>query len=104
MTARLPVGVMGVGALGQHHARHLAGLNDVRLVGVYDLDSARAAKVAAELGTVAFRDMDELLGQVEAVTVAVPTPAHAEVGMLALEARRAGSHGKAARRNAGGGR
>ena len=84
MTARLPVGVLGVGALGQHHARHLAGLSDVRLVGVYDLDSARAAKVAGELGTVAFRGMDELLSQVEAVTVAVPTPAHAEVGMRAL--------------------
>ena len=84
MTARLPVGVLGVGALGQHHARHLAGLDDVRLVGVYDVDAARATKIAGELGTVAFRDMDSLLAQVEAVTVAVPTPAHAEVGLRAL--------------------
>lgn len=84
MTARLPVGVLGVGALGQHHARHLAGLGDVRLVGVYDLDAARATKIAGELGTVAFRDVDSLLAQVEAVTVAVPTPAHAEVGLRAL--------------------
>jgi predicted dehydrogenase len=73
-----------VGALGQHHARHLAGLNDVRLVGVYDVDGARAAKIAGELGTVAFPHMDDLLGKVEAVTVAVPTPAHAEVGLQAL--------------------
>jgi len=84
MTARLPVGVVGVGALGQHHARHLAGLGDVRLVGVHDVDRARATKIAVELGTLAFPDMDELLGQVEAVTVAVPTPAHAEVGLRAL--------------------
>lgn len=84
MTARLPVGVLGVGALGQHHARHLAGLGDVRLVGVHDVDRARATKIAGELGTLAFPDMDELLGQVEAVTVAVPTPAHAEVGLRAL--------------------
>jgi predicted dehydrogenase len=84
VTARLPVGVVGVGALGQHHARHLAGLNDVRLVGIYDLDSARARKIAGELRTVAFGDMDELLDEVEAVTVAVPTPAHAEVGIRAL--------------------
>ncbi|MDQ5841181.1 MAG: Gfo/Idh/MocA family oxidoreductase [Chloroflexota bacterium] len=84
MTARLPVGVLGVGALGQHHARHLAGLSDVRLVGVYDVDRARATKIAGELGTIAFTDMDELLAQVEAVTVAVPTPAHAEVGIRAL--------------------
>jgi UDP-N-acetylglucosamine acyltransferase len=84
VTARLPVGVLGVGALGQHHARHLAGLRDVRLVGVHDADRARAAKIAAELGTVAYPDMDELLGLVEAVTVAVPTPAHAVVGLRAL--------------------
>ncbi|MEA2723015.1 MAG: hypothetical protein QOH59_786 [Gemmatimonadales bacterium] len=84
MTARLPVGVLGVGALGQHHARHLAGLNDVRLVGVHDTDRARATKIAAELGTVAFADMDQLLAQVQAVTIAVPTPAHAEVGLRAL--------------------
>ena len=85
MTVRLPVGVLGVGALGQHHARHLAGFNDVRLVGVYDMDRARAMKIARELGTVAFADMDQLLAQVEAVTVAVPTPAHAEVGLRALK-------------------
>jgi predicted dehydrogenase len=84
VTARLPVGVIGVGALGQHHARHLAGLSDVRLVGLYDLDRARATKIAGELGTIAFPEMDELLAQVEAVTVAVPTPAHAEVGIRAL--------------------
>ena len=84
MTVRLPVGVIGVGALGQHHARHLAGLSDVRLVGVYDVDRARATKIAGELGTIALGDMDELLAEVEAVTVAVPTPAHAEVGIRAL--------------------
>ncbi len=84
MTARVPVGVIGVGALGQHHARHLAGLSDVRLVGVYDVDRPRATKIAGELGTIAFADVDELLAQVEAVTVAVPTAAHAEVGIRAL--------------------
>jgi predicted dehydrogenase len=83
--ARLPVGVIGVGALGQHHARHLARLEEVRLVGVHDADPVRAAKIAREQGTVAFDDVDDLLRQVEAVTVAVPTPAHAEVGLCAIE-------------------
>ena len=84
MSAALPVGVIGVGALGQHHARHLSGLAEVRLVGVYDADAGRAAKIADGLGTRAFREMDDLLALVEAVTVAVPTPAHAEVGLRAL--------------------
>ena len=86
MSARLPVGVAGVGALGRHHARHLAGLDEARLVGVYDIDLDRARAVAAELGTTAFDDLDALLGCVAAVTVAVPTPAHATVGLQALEA------------------
>jgi predicted dehydrogenase len=85
VSRRLPMGVIGVGALGRHHARHLARLGEVRLVGVCDIDAARAADIAAELGTTAFVDMDQLLARVEAVTVAVPTPAHAEVGLRALE-------------------
>jgi predicted dehydrogenase len=85
MRTRLPVGVIGVGALGQHHARHLAHLDDVRLVGVHDLDRSRAQKVAAEHGARAFGQADDLLAKVEAVTVAVPTAAHAEVGLHALE-------------------
>ena len=85
MRARLPVGVIGVGALGQHHARHLARMEEVHLVGVCDLDARRSQKIAAELGTAAFTEVDDLLARVEAVTVAVPTPAHAEVGLRALE-------------------
>jgi predicted dehydrogenase len=85
MSARLPVGVVGVGALGQHHARHLAAMDEVRLVGVCDIDAGRAAKIAAELGTAAFVEIDDLLARVAAVTIAVPTPAHAEVGLRALE-------------------
>jgi predicted dehydrogenase len=84
--AALPIGVVGVGALGRHHARHLAGLDEARLVGVHDTDHERARAVAGELGTTAFEDLDALLARVEAVTVAVPTPAHAAVGLRALGA------------------
>ncbi|HEX9166709.1 MAG TPA: Gfo/Idh/MocA family oxidoreductase [Gemmatimonadales bacterium] len=86
MTASLPVGVIGVGALGRHHARHLASFHGVELAGVHDLDPVRAAAVASEVGTRAFADLDELLARVRAVTIAVPTPAHAEVGLRVLEA------------------
>jgi predicted dehydrogenase len=79
------VGVVGVGALGRHHARHLSTLPEARLVGVYDLDRERAAAVAGELGTRAYPDLDSLLADARAVSIAVPTPAHAEVGLRALE-------------------
>jgi predicted dehydrogenase len=80
----LRVGVIGVGALGRHHARHLAQLDGARLVGVTDTDGDRARAVAEELGTEVCT-LDQLLDRVEAVTVAVPTPAHAEIGLRALE-------------------
>jgi predicted dehydrogenase len=84
VSAPLPIGVVGVGALGRHHARHLAQLDEARLVGVFDTDPARARSVAEELGTTAFSSLDALLDQAEAVTVAVPTPAHHAVGTQAL--------------------
>ncbi len=86
MSARLPVGVIGVGALGTHHARHLSQLDGVELVGVHDLRPEQATQVAERTGTRAFTDPDDLLRRVRAVSIAVPTPAHAEVGVRALEA------------------
>ena len=87
--APLPVGVVGVGALGRHHARHLAAADSAHLVGVHDLDPARGREVAAAVGTRFFPDLDALLSVVEAVSIAVPTPAHGEVGLHALGRGRA---------------
>ena len=78
--------VVGVGHLGRHHARLLRGLADVELVGVVDADADRAAAVAAELGTRAASGVEELAADVDGVTVAVPTAAHAEVALPLLRA------------------
>jgi len=83
---RLRVGVVGVGAMGRHHARVYGQMDGCELIGVYDIDTARAAEVAGKSGGRAFADLDELLGAVDAVTVAVPTPAHHEVGLRCLGA------------------
>ncbi len=87
--AALPIGVIGVGALGRHHARHLAAAPDARLVGVHDADAVRGREVAESCGTRFYADLDALLREVEAVSIAVPTPAHAEVGLRALAQGRA---------------
>ncbi len=52
--------VIGVGHLGQHHARILASLPGVSLAGVVDIDRERAAKIAGEHGTTAFGDVREI--------------------------------------------
>lgn len=84
MTDPVPVGVVGVGALGRHHARHLAAMHGVRLVGVFDVDTLRADEVARAFGCRAFGSCAELLAHVAAVSVAVPTPLHHSVGLECL--------------------
>jgi predicted dehydrogenase len=79
------VGVIGVGSLGFHHARLAGDIPEARLVGVYDIDGERARSVADEHGTRAFPDLNSLLGEVEAVSIVVPTSAHHEVARAALD-------------------
>ena len=73
---RLKIGVVGVGHLGQHHARILAGMPEVELVGVVDANAEQAKSIAAQLGTRVFTDHHELAGQVDAACVVVPTTWH----------------------------
>jgi predicted dehydrogenase len=78
--------VIGVGYLGRFHAEKYAALPGCRLVGVADTDAVAAQRVAAQLGVVAFASHRELLGQVDAVSVVVPTSAHHAVARDFLEA------------------
>ncbi len=76
---------MGVGSLGFHHARLLKGLEGFDLRGFVDTRPERASEVAQELGLTPYQDLDAMLGDVDAVTVAVPTPSHFSVASAALE-------------------
>jgi predicted dehydrogenase len=89
VTARAPcpVGVIGVGSLGFHHARLLRDLPGAKLSGIFDIDAQRADNVSRELGVRAFPSVEALLGDSEAAVLAVPTTAHAEVALQALEHR-----------------
>jgi predicted dehydrogenase len=73
------VAVIGVGSLGQHHARLLAALPEASLAAVVDRDTARAAEIASRHGVPALGDHRDLAPDVEAVTIAVPTVEHARV-------------------------
>jgi predicted dehydrogenase len=80
-TAPLRVGVIGVGHLGQHHARLLAAMDGVDLVGVVDTKPGRAEEIAARHGTKAFTDAPALAGLVDAVTIAAPTDVHVSLAL-----------------------
>jgi predicted dehydrogenase len=82
----LRVAVIGVGSLGQHHARILASMSGVDLVGVVDTKPGRAAEIAGRHATTPFADARAVLGRVDAVSIAVPTAAHVEVALPFIEA------------------
>ncbi len=79
------VAVIGVGALGKHHARILSDLPGVRLAGVVDINEARAREVASTVKADWATSAAGLPWEVDAVTVAVPTESHLEVAMPFLE-------------------
>lgn len=80
------VAVVGVGYLGQHHARVYAEMEGVALVGVVDTDRARAVEIAERFGVPAFGDYRELEAQVDAVNIVSPTVTHHEIARYFLKA------------------
>ena len=79
MKRKLRVAVIGVGYLGKFHAEKYAGMTDVDLVGVVDVDTTRAHQVAERLNTRAFTRHEDLFGKVDAVSVVTPTPRHYQI-------------------------
>jgi predicted dehydrogenase len=82
--ADLRVAVVGVGHLGKHHARLLAQIEGAQLVAAVDTQTERAAAAVEGTTARALGDYRELFGQVDAVTIAVPTEAHHEIGLACL--------------------
>lgn len=85
----LRAGVIGVGQLGQHHARLYASIPDCQLIGVVDQSPERGQDIADRHRVRLFRNVDELLPQVDLVSIAVPTSGHYEVARQCL---REGKH------------
>ncbi len=83
------VGVIGTGMIGSLHTRNLAQrTHGAQVVGVMDIDSARARSLAAEIGATAYTDASELIADaaVDALLIASPDAAHAEQTLACIEA------------------
>jgi predicted dehydrogenase len=82
---KLRTAVVGVGHLGRFHAQKHKMIDGVELVGVCDVFKEQSEKVAREMGVASFSDPKELIGKVDAVTIAASTESHFELGKLFLE-------------------
>jgi len=85
MTSPLRIAVVGVGHLGQHHARILASIADVELAAVVDIKRDRAEEIGTKHGAPAFTSIESLGMPVDAAVVAVPTVDHVTVARWFLE-------------------
>jgi len=77
--------VVGVGALGEHHARIYSELPDAELVAVVDIDQEKAQQVASRYHCQSYQRYEEILDSVEAISLAVPTREHARIGVEFLK-------------------
>ncbi len=87
----IAVGVLGTGALGQHHARiyaELAAAGKVRFAGVYDTSAEAARKIAEKYGVTAFPSVSALTAAVDAASIVTPTTTHYALSRTLLEAGR----------------
>jgi predicted dehydrogenase len=83
---KLRVAVVGVGSLGQHHARVAAGSPVTDLVAVVDPSEARGREIAQKFGTQWSPELKDVLDRVDAVQIAAPTGLHHALGLEVLQA------------------
>ncbi len=84
VTPPLKCGVIGVGSLGQNHARIYDQLEDTELVGIVDASPARAKEIADKHGCAVFDSIEALGDACEALSVVVPTDKHRDVALPLL--------------------
>lgn len=82
----LRIGVVGIGHLGSYHLQKYDLIEGCRITAVADVVAERAQRAAAQHGSQAYVDHRELIGKVDAVSIAVPTVAHHETALTFLEA------------------
>ena len=82
------IGVVGLGHLGYHHAKHFSKISGTKLVGVYDINRQKCVEVASKFETKPFESLEDMLNEVEAVSIVTPTKNHNETAKICIE------HGK----------
>ena len=82
---KIKYGIVGVGYLGKFHLKHLLNIDEVEVVGLYDTNIDQATKMSKEFDVHNFVSIDDLLENVDAVSIVTPTISHMEVALKALD-------------------
>lgn len=81
----MKVGVLGVGHLGQHHARNYMEMDSTKLIGIFDTDEVRAKEIAKRIDCKVFNSAQELISQTDAINIATPTTTHYQYAKQCLK-------------------
>ncbi|WP_059103232.1 Gfo/Idh/MocA family protein [Shouchella shacheensis] len=82
----MKVGVIGTGNMGENHVRTYKSLSDIcQLVGVYDVNEIKGKEIASKYNVKLFQSLEDLLSEVDAVSITVPTMLHYEVGLTCIK-------------------
>ena len=82
---KINFGLIGVGYLGQYHLKHLLNISNINLIGIYDINQKRAQELSEQYNVKSFDTIDNLMSQVDAVSIVTPTISHKEVAYKALD-------------------
>ena len=79
------IGVIGVGHLGQHHVKHYKTLDNVELIGVFDIDRERSSEISKKFDVKVFDDLNSILEKVDALSIVTNTEHHYKIARKCLK-------------------
>lgn len=82
------IGVIGVGHLGQHHVKHYKTLDNVELIGVFDIDRERSSEISKKFDVKVFDDLNSILEKVDALSIVTNTEHHFKIAEKCLKSKR----------------
>ena len=79
------IGVIGVGHLGQHHVKHYKTLDNVELIGVFDIDRERSSEISKKFDVKVFDNLNSILEKVDALSIVTNTEHHYKIAGKCLK-------------------
>ena len=82
------IGVIGVGHLGQHHVKHYKTLDNVELIGVFDIDRERSSEISKKFDVKVFDNLNSILEKVDALSIVTNTEHHYKIARKCLKSKK----------------